>query len=423
MSPFLALPLLLLTALFPLLSAHGCLNHPNQRGALARLPFMPYSVDERAPKDYWLHFPAGNKASHPGSALRSQIYAAGPRGWTPYNPYDPYFRWRSGVCGDAVNGPQHHLRGGQYYHGGRIVATYSQGSVLGIGMSIVTHHNGFVVLNLCDVSKCSGEISPDCFKKGACHQLKRAYHPECESGRSPHCGPIDRRHPGRWYLPCHSKSRWDDYRPHYATFRLPAHLTCKHCVLQWYWVTANTCNPPGVMDYFDSPNRPHWGTCWGQGSAKGGVARNKPPCGGYRFPEEYIQCSDIRIQPVQRARSRRRTEDATPSPTPLPRKTLAKLILWADGSPSRELVSGSTVNISMYKRVAVEAVLVHGASTNAVEFYIDGTLRNVDSSSPFYLTGNTRTIWWYDVPIGRVINIAAKSSGEWIRVHVTFVKS
>ncbi|KAI0560096.1 Lytic polysaccharide mono-oxygenase [Gracilaria domingensis] len=399
------------------------MNHPNQRGGLALLPFMPYSVDERAPKDYWLLFPAGNKASRPGSALKSQIYAAGPRGWTPYNPYSPSLQWRYGVCGDRLGGPQHHLRGGMFYHRGRIVASYTQGDVLGVGMSIVTHHNGFVEMHVCDVSRCGGEISRECFLKGACVQLKRAYHPECESGKSPHCGPTDRRYPGRWYLPCRSGASWDDFRPHYATFRLPKHFHCQHCVLQWYWVTANTCNPPGMLDYFDGPNRPHWGTCSGQGGARGGVSRNKPPCGRYNFPEEYVQCADIRIDSVSRARSAQQGDGGpSPSPTPLPRKHIAKLVLWADGSQSRELVTGSEINIGMYKRVGVEAIPVAGSTVTSVVFYMDNRRVNRDYAAPFFLEGSNRGTWLYNVPIGRYIRFAAKANGEWVHADVKFFK-
>ncbi|CAN8062580.1 unnamed protein product [Agarophyton chilense] len=384
---------------------------------------MPYSVDERAPKDYWLHFPAGDKASSPGSALRSQAYAAGPRGWTPYNPYNPSFNWRAGVCGDSLHGPQHHLRGGQFYHGARITASYTEGSVLGVGMSIVTHHNGYVEMHVCDVAKCGGEISRQCFLKGACVQLKRAYHPECQSGKSPHCGPIDRRYPGRWYLPCRSGARWDDYRPYYATFRLPKHFNCKHCVLQWYWVTGNTCNPPGVLDYFDGQDRPNWGTCPGQGSARGGVSRNKPPCGGYHFPEEYIQCADIKIDSVARARSAQLGDGGpSPSPTPAAHRYIKKLVLWTDGSATRELVSGSEINIGMYTRIGVQAIPMEGSGVSFIEFYMNNKKVNVVYAAPFFLRGKNYGMWLYNVPMGRFVRFAAKANGEWVTVDVKFFK-
>ncbi|PXF41825.1 hypothetical protein BWQ96_08444 [Gracilariopsis chorda] len=384
---------------------------------------MPYSRDERAPKDYWLHFPAGSKSHSLGAALHSQRAAAGKRGWTPYDPYRADFRWRSGVCGDPLHGAQQHLKGGRFYYGGRIVQRYTQGALLGIGMSIVTHHNGFVEVHICDTAKCNGDISKSCFRKGGCTQLRRAYNPVCESAKSPHCGPIDRRYPGRWYLPCNSKQRWNDYRPQYATFRLPPHFYCEHCVLQWYWVAANTCNPPGVLDYFDGPNRPAWGSCSGQGGAKGGVTRIQPPCGRNRFPEEYMQCADIAIDRVPRARSARRVApNPTPRPTPWARKSLAQLLLWADNKPLRELVNDAVIDISIYDGVLVEAVLVDAVRTPAVQFFVDGSKMNVDYRAPYFLQGKKAGMYWYDVPLNKRVRISAKANREWLTVHVTFVK-
>ncbi|CAN8071790.1 unnamed protein product [Agarophyton chilense] len=386
------------------------------------MPNMPYSFDEDAPKDYWLHFPAGSKNGSPGAALHSQVVAAGKRGWTPYDPYRPDFRWRAGVCGDAVDGPQHHLRGGKYYYDAKIVARYSQGSVIGVGTSIVTHHNGYMEMHLCDPSKCGGEISRRCFLSGACVQLHRAYNPVCESGKSPHCGPIDHTYPGRWYMPCDAKNGWNDYRPAYATFKLPNHFYCKHCVLQWYWVAANTCNPPGVLDYFDSKDRPTWGTCRGQGGAKGGVTRIQPPCGGNLFPEEYIQCADISIDTVPRARSAPRSNLPSPKPTPWARHSLSKLMLWADRQPLRELVDGAVINIAMYDGIKIEAQLVSGVKTPAVQFFVNGKKMNLDRTAPYFMEDGVWRMYWRNVPLGKPVRIAAYCNREWYKADVTFIK-
>lgn len=66
-------------------------------------------------------------------------------------------------------------------------------------------------------------------------------------------------------------------------------------MIQWYWTAANTCNPPGVHEYFSGPDAPNWQNCPGQGGAVNGWSWNKPTCGGSLFPEEYFQCADIRI--------------------------------------------------------------------------------------------------------------------------------
>lgn len=284
-----------------IIDAHGVMNRPNQRGALRTGKFIQHGIDENAPFDYHMHFPAGEKRAKPGSGRRSQERAAGKIGWKPFTPLSPTFHWRAGVCGD-LKGERHHMRGGKYYYNGKIVAKYTQGSVIDVELTIIAHHNGFIELHICDVSKCQGEISEECFRKGHCRQLQRAWNPECESGNSYKCGPIDRQNPGRWYLPCsklpvNQRGRWEYYQGRAILYKLPEDLVCSHCVIQWFWSTANVCNPPGVIDYFDGPDAPNWGICKGQGAAVGGVARLQRNCSKDRFPEEYLQCADVQIVP------------------------------------------------------------------------------------------------------------------------------
>lgn len=94
-------------------------------------------------------------------------------------------------------------------------------------------------------------------------------------------------------------------------FRLPNGFTCRHCVLHFYYASADRCNPPGVLEYFHGPDRPRrWGRCTGGGGAIGGFSLNAP-CTAYgKFSEEYYNCADIEIRPrggwnMQRRRRRR----------------------------------------------------------------------------------------------------------------------
>lgn len=289
--------------LAPLSDGHGLMNTPNQRGTLAgRENWVKRVIDKNAKTDYLGHFPAGRKDWRvPGSGKASQEKEGKSRGWKPFEPLKKGFHWRAGVCGDLKEGPRDHLRGGEYYHGGKIVATYRKGSVISVGISIVAHHNGFMELHVCNVRKCGGEISENCFRQGHCQQLQRAPNKHCDSGKSRMCGPIDRKFRGRWYLPCTryplNNFKVETFGPSTIKYRLPKHMVCEHCVLQWFWTSANSCNPPGVIDYFDGDDRPkNWGSCVGHGGARGGVARGQQPCSKHRFPEEYLQCADIAIR-------------------------------------------------------------------------------------------------------------------------------
>ena len=68
--------------------------------------------------------------------------------------------------------------------------------------------------------------------------------------------PVDPRHPNRWYLPPNTGGYSSQFQ-YNAQFKLPDNLTCSHCVLQWWYVTANSCLPP---DYnkFSFPASTWW---------------------------------------------------------------------------------------------------------------------------------------------------------------------
>lgn len=235
-------------------------------------------------------------------------------------------RLRAGLCGDVVSG-RDHLLGGKYFDGGRLSAEFPQGSVIDMVMGISAHHNGFIEAYLCDVSKCTpkGDISRDCFDNGHCTKLLRSKDAKedalCQAGYMKKCGPVDRYNPGRWYLPCFSEGRkrktfdkggrYVTYGPGTIRYKLPDHVTCEHCVLQWYWSAANNCNPPGVVEYFEGEDRPrNWGRCRGEGGAKGGYTAVQETCGKKKQPEEYYMCSDIRIV----KRERRKNTRGNPGP-------------------------------------------------------------------------------------------------------------
>ena len=306
--------------------AHGLMSDPRQRGGL-RLDNHPLPIlDYDAPQDFEAHFPSGSKSKDPGAGFES-VKKAADYNWTPYEPLNPSFHWRAGVCGDEIDAPQDHLMGGKFYYGGKRVREYEQGSIVHFEAEIVTHHNGFFEFFVCNLDTCGGDISQKCFLEGHCHQLRRVYGP-CESRFHQGCSPIDPAYPGRWYLPCVISEPMivgGGYGS--MTYVLPPHLACDHCVIQWYWTSANTCNPPGVRDYFTSDRAPQWNDCPGQGGAVNGWT-DKGPCGGPQFPEEYWQCADVRII------SNRDSDDLNQSPSPSVTPSAPEMFLQSpSGSP------------------------------------------------------------------------------------------
>lgn len=304
MKQLLTVVLLLLAARRRGAEAHGVVNTPPQRGLLSgEQKYARVVLDPGAPTDWKAHYPAGSKADDLGAGRLSQKREVEPEGWTPFRPMEPGFRWRSGVCGDLKGGVEAHRKGGEFEFSGTVAGTYTEGGVLNVGLTIVAHHNGFMDFHICNVDECEdGDISETCFRSGACQKLQRDDIPECNA-ESRWCGPIDRNHTQRWYLPC-SRYPMDDktaetFGPATIQYRLPPGLTCDHCVLHWYWATGNICNADGSLEYFSGPDRPvQWeeSQCKGGAGAIGGINKERVRC-GEKFPEEYLQCSDIRITP------------------------------------------------------------------------------------------------------------------------------
>lgn len=292
-------------------NAHGCMNTPNQRGTLAgrgrsgQARCSSRVIDWNAEVDYLAHFPAGPRTGRPGEGIAYQRRMAGRFGWVPFEPLKRGFRWRAGVCGDTKSRREAHRKGGKYFHHGMTAASYPEGGVISLGLTVNAHHNGFIELHICNADRCGGDISESCFRNGFCRQLLRARVPSCDSGYNRYCAPIDPRYPGRWYLPCsnwplndYAMDHWGVGGKGHVKYQLPRGFTCNHCVLQWFWTAANTCNPPGVREYFKSRYGPkNWGRCKGQGGARGGYIDRNKPCGGRDFPEEYLQCADIKVYP------------------------------------------------------------------------------------------------------------------------------
>lgn len=78
-------------------------------------------------------------------------------------------------------------------------------------------------------------------------------------------------------------------------YSIPKGITCTHCVLHWYWTSANFCNPPGLVSFFTGPRRPkRWGKCKSGAGAMGGFNVKTATC-GKEFPEEFYLCSDVRV--------------------------------------------------------------------------------------------------------------------------------
>jgi len=178
-----------------------------------------------------------------------------------------------------------------------IVEKYAPGQVADFSVQIDTNHNGFFVFYLCNLDACgTKDIDQKCFENNHCSLLKRVASPACEnSSDNFECGPIDQDHPERWYVPCRGgPSNVKGGNKGSMKYKIPEDVQCKHCVVQWYWVTANSCNPKGMKEYF-SAKSPFGNSCGGDGGSVGGINPSMVECGGAKFAEEFWGCADVSV--------------------------------------------------------------------------------------------------------------------------------
>lgn len=229
-----------------------------------------------------------------------------PSGWQVYDPIHNFNTTasRAGFCGDPLETTAHMI-GGDFmpYSHVPIVQTWKSGSVVDFHAELDTNHNGFFEFFLCNLDACNAtDITGRCFQQGHCQKLHRVKHHDCENAAvntSYECGPVDQDHPGRWYVPCRLTGHVGVHLVGGSSgtmrYQLPGGMTCKHCVLQWYWATANSCAPKGFLKYFEKYNNPFGTTCPGDGGAVGGYRAGMDECGGRSVPEEFWSCADVQI--------------------------------------------------------------------------------------------------------------------------------
>eukprot|EP00056_Hartaetosiga_gracilis_P001765 m.47452 g.47452 ORF g.47452 m.47452 type:complete len:833 (-) comp10766_c0_seq4:70-2568(-) len=145
-----------------------------------------------------------------------------------------------------------------------IVAEYEPGtSVTFTFKTDASQPQGHVEFKVCRVAS---EINQGCFNANT---LSRNSGQETST-------PYDPAYPGRFFIPPGAGT-------HTMTYLIPSTLVCTNCVLQWHFVAANECNPPGYSSFSSA-------------DVSYGFDTNRPACVD-TFPIEFWGCSDIAILP------------------------------------------------------------------------------------------------------------------------------
>ena len=161
---------------------------------------------------------------------------------------------RYGVCGDPWNAKKDHEAGGKFARG-KITRTYKSGSTITLKLSFSANHKGRMSFSICDLPDKRMSSSEErslttqrCFNKNV---LRRADNQGVYS-----------------FL----KGNEDKL---VVKYKLPRGLKCKHCVLQWEWLTGNSCCPSNTPTKY----------------CEHGVSK----CFRYTVPETWYNCADIKI--------------------------------------------------------------------------------------------------------------------------------
>lgn len=160
------------------------------------------------------------------------------------------------MCGDpAAQAMPHKHEAGGIYANGTITGTYTEGTAIRLNLALATYHKGRISYRICpypagDAASERAALTETCLNQ---YKLLQADVPGAQLPGSPF-----------FYLGNGSDAGWWPPRPFPATFQLPMGLRCDgattKCVLQMYYVTGNSCNPPGTPTQYALSYLPTCGT-------------------------------------------------------------------------------------------------------------------------------------------------------------------
>jgi len=183
---------------------------------------------------------------------------------------------------------------------GPVKATYLEGAEVELWVGVSANHRGFFEFRICeegiDVNTPSQAAGQACLEKHVLERVDPATRPECDGAdisAMPDCQPLDTVNPTRWYLPPQELARPSlgaataTHAYFTMKFRLPAGLRCAACTMQWYYMTANSCHPPGERDYYRG--------AFSQANNPWGFITFLPGCSLQAQSEQFWNCADIAI--------------------------------------------------------------------------------------------------------------------------------
>jgi len=168
---------------------------------------------------------------------------------------------------------------------------YREGSEIEVEVSVTTHHKGHFEFAVCPIDDTLPMEVPtkECFERNKLTFLSDELYG----------APVDTMHPERAYIAPASKVEWTAAVPgvhpvvgayYKMKFQLPPGLAGNVVLLQWYYITANSCKHEGYAEY---PFPEEWGS-------DVALYPGLPDCGevpsdGNGVPEQFWNCAEIKI--------------------------------------------------------------------------------------------------------------------------------
>ena len=139
-----------------------------------------------------------------------------------------------------------------------IQEVYAEGSAIDVEVVVTTHHKGHFEFSVCPIEDLTPMSVPtaDCFAR---NKLKFV-------SDNMYGAPQDPHYPERAYITPASMATWTGGSPdeqpvwgasYKMTFQLPPGITGEIVLLQWYYLTANSCKHDGYASY---PFPTTWGS-------------------------------------------------------------------------------------------------------------------------------------------------------------------
>ncbi|XP_014781285.1 uncharacterized protein LOC106877022 [Octopus bimaculoides] len=128
---------------------------------------------------------------------------------------------KCGMCGDPYYGP-HDSEAGGIFAKGIITRSYKSGGIINVLIQITANHKGYFEFHLCPNNNIKERITQECLDKYPLNFL---------DGTSRH-----------FLKDFRSNTNFS------LSLRLPSHLDCSQCVLQWKYTAGNTYNCDPILD-------------------------------------------------------------------------------------------------------------------------------------------------------------------------------